>query len=441
MKKYASLMALVTLLCAMPALAEDTDKDNTIMRPSPLPGKPAWLSGMFSYTMPDEDRGTEDGYGGTFGLGRKFSNVFAVELNGFYTQMDPTLGSGSAMKFGGGGVSLMMFPITRFPDVYGLVGVGYGQATNHPGPVDKYDSIVYETGLGWFFPVWENVMLRADARLRMDTHDNDKTAGTTPGENRSFYDGVYSVGLAYAWGMSQPVAEEPAKVVDTGAMDSDNDGVPDAMDKCPGTPAGAVVNADGCEADEDGDGVPDRIDQCPGTPPGTAVNDVGCPLDSDGDGVPDNIDECPNTPLGTKVLPNGCALKADCRKPNPGEQVDENGCAVEQTNTLRGVNFEFDSDRLTEEAKVILNDVAVTLKAEPNVKVEVRGHTDFIGTDEYNQGLSERRAASAKRYLVEQGVEDARMSTIGFGESQPVDPAQTDEARARNRRVELKVLN
>jgi OmpA-OmpF porin, OOP family len=208
-------------------------------------------------------------------------------------------------------------------------------------------------------------------------------------------------------------------------LDSDNDGVPDHLDKCPGTPAGAIVDANGCEPDSDGDGVPDRLDRCPDTLPGEKVGPTGCPNDSDGDGVPDDLDECPNTPPGAQVLANGCALKGDCRTPRPGEEVDENGCAVDQVFILRGVNFEFDSDRLTPEAKVILQQVAQTLKAYPDVDVEVAGHTDSTGTDAYNLGLSEKRSISVKNFLTGEGVEARRMTPTGYGESQPIDTNDT----------------
>lgn len=223
-------------------------------------------------------------------------------------------------------------------------------------------------------------------------------------------------------------------------LDSDNDGVPDNLDKCPGTPAGAIVDANGCEPDGDGDGVPDRLDRCPDTPPGEKVGPNGCPNDSDGDGVPDDQDECPNTPAGAKVLANGCALKGDCRTPRPGEEVDQNGCAIDQVFILRGVNFEFDSDRLTPEAKEILKQVAQTLQAYPDVNVEIAGHTDSIGTDAYNLGLSEKRSIAVKSFLSGQGVNAGRMTPNGYGESQPIDSNETEEGRAKNRRVELRVI-
>jgi OmpA-OmpF porin, OOP family len=223
-------------------------------------------------------------------------------------------------------------------------------------------------------------------------------------------------------------------------LDSDGDGVPDSRDRCPNTPRGAQVNADGCPLDADGDGVPDGLDRCPDSPPGLPVGPDGCPLDSDGDGIPDHLDECPNTPPGAKVLPNGCALEGDCRRPRPGEQVDANGCAIDRSFILRGVKFEFDSDRLTPEAREILNDVAETLKAYPNIDVELEGHTDAIGSDNYNLGLSERRANSVKAYLEGRGIPARRMRPVGYGESQPIASNDTDEGREENRRVELTVI-
>jgi len=92
-------------------------------------------------------------------------------------------------------------------------------------------------------------------------------------------------------------------------IDSDGDGVPDYLDKCPDTPKGVKVDKDGCPVDSDGDGVPDYLDKCPGTPAGVKVDKDGCPLDSDGDGIPDYLDKCPGTPSGVKVDKDGCPTK------------------------------------------------------------------------------------------------------------------------------------
>src|SRR5213594_1938834 len=121
-------------------------------------------------------------------------------------------------------------------------------------------------------------------------------------------------------------------------IDSDHDGVSDGIDQCPATPAGVHVDAKGCPVDSDGDGVPDGVDQCPNTPAGVAVDAAGCPVDSDKDGVPDGIDKCPNTPAGATVDASGCPLDTDldgvpdgidqCPNTPAGTKVDAVGCPL-----------------------------------------------------------------------------------------------------------------
>jgi OOP family OmpA-OmpF porin len=106
---------------------------------------------------------------------------------------------------------------------------------------------------------------------------------------------------------------------------------------------------------------------------------------------------------------------------------------------LRGVNFDFDKATLRPDAKVILDEAAAILKRNPDVRVDVDGYTDSIGTKEYNQKLSERRAASVADYLASQGVNRSSLIPRGFGEDNPVDSNKTKEGRAKNRRVELLV--
>jgi OOP family OmpA-OmpF porin len=201
-------------------------------------------------------------------------------------------------------------------------------------------------------------------------------------------------------------------------IDSDGDGVVDRLDECPGTPQGAIVDARGCEIDSDGDGVPDSRDRCPGTPAGATVDQYGCELDSDGDGVVDSMDKCPNTPKGTPV--------------------DNTGCELAHEFELVGVNFEFDSAKLTADSTATLDGAVKILKRNAKLKVEIAGHTDSQGDADYNQGLSERRAQAVADYLIAHGANGANISVKGYGESQPVADNGTMEGRAANRRVELR---
>lgn len=145
-------------------------------------------------------------------------------------------------------------------------------------------------------------------------------------------------------------------------------------------------------------------------------------LDSDGDGVNDCDDRCPNTPAGTAVGPDGCP--------------------VPLTIDLRGVNFDFDRATLRPDAVVILNEAIEILKKYPELRVEVAGHTDSVGTAAYNQGLSERRAKAVYDYLTSNGISSGRLvGPVGYGLTRPIDTNETAEGRARNRRTELNVQN
>lgn len=447
---------LLTLFAATPVLAQDeeggggeeaTDDSGTAAE-SAITGRPAYISLMGSYFKPDKDRGVDSGAGGMIAVGKRMTDGLHLELNAYFLQADAKAGAGDPATNGklelkGAGVTAMLFPLSSYPDAYLLLSVGPGSAQNHPGTVIDYSTTYFHSGLGYLYPLGDKLLLRAEARYQMDRHNYNAAGDQSPArKNGDFYDGIFNLGVLYTLGtVVAPAAEEaPAEVVAEGPLDSDNDGIPDDQDKCPGTPAGAIVNEEGCESDADGDGVPDREDKCADSPAGAQVGPDGCPLDSDGDGVPDALDECPNSPAGAKVLANGCALKDDCRTPRPGEQVDENGCAVDKSFILKGVNFEFDSDRLTPEAKAILNQVAETLQAYPDINVEIAGHTDGLGSDAYNLGLSERRSISVKNYLTGQNVDAARMTPTGYGETQPIDSNESEEGQSRNRRVELRVI-
>jgi OOP family OmpA-OmpF porin len=143
--------------------------------------------------------------------------------------------------------------------------------------------------------------------------------------------------------------------------------------------------------------------------------------DLDGDGVLNEHDKCPNT--------------------RPGAVVDLDGCEVEAVIELGGVHFDFDKSTLKPEAIVVLNKAVALLQQHERVVVEVAGHTDSIGSDAYNQKLSERRAIAVKDYLTSKGIKASRLTAKGYGESMPVASNDTEEGRAENRRVEMIVLD
>jgi OmpA-OmpF porin, OOP family len=147
--------------------------------------------------------------------------------------------------------------------------------------------------------------------------------------------------------------------------------------------------------------------------------------DSDGDGVNDCDDKCPNSQAGQTIGPDGCPVPIS---------ID-----------LKGVNFDFDKSTLRPDAVTILNEAIEILKRYPELKVEVAGHTDECGKDEYNQGLSDRRSRAVYDYLTTNGIDASRLSgPNGYGESRPLEQLGDDFPGCKsekNRRTELNVQN
>jgi outer membrane protein OmpA-like peptidoglycan-associated protein len=114
---------------------------------------------------------------------------------------------------------------------------------------------------------------------------------------------------------------------------------------------------------------------------------------------------------------------------------------VREKIVLRGINFDFDKSYIKPEFVPVLDEAVEILNATPDVKVIIEGHTCWIGTEKYNQGLSERRAASVCNYLVEKGISQNRLETVGYGEANPIADNQMLEGRRMNRRVEFKILD
>lgn len=236
-------------------------------------------------------------------------------------------------------------------------------------------------------------------------------------------------------------------------VDSDGDGVIDALDKCPGTPAGVAVDSNGCPIDSDNDGVPDYLDKCPATPVGVAVDAKGCPVDSDNDGVPDYLDTCPATPAGVAVDAKGCPVDSDndgvpdyldkCPATPAGIAVDVNGCIVEVAKKFCDkpavIAISFDANKAVVKAKYHneLDKLVNFLKEFPASKGIIEGHTDADGSKEANLKLSQARADNVRSYIItKSGIDENRLSAIGYGSAKPVASNKTAADKAKNRRIE-----
>lgn len=173
------------------------------------------------------------------------------------------------------------------------------------------------------------------------------------------------------------------------------------------------------EADDDNDGVINSKDNCPGTPSGVDVNAAGCAVDSDKDGVPDYKDRCPNTAETLEVNAKGCAVKG---------RMELN------------VNFATNKAEIKPGHYEDLDQVARILKENPEATIVIEGHTDNMGSEEYNLSLSKERAESVKDYITQNhDIDPQRLGTKGYGESRPVADNDTAAGRRKNRRVVIEI--
>ncbi|MDF1547182.1 MAG: OmpA family protein [Bacteroidales bacterium] len=204
-----------------------------------------------------------------------------------------------------------------------------------------------------------------------------------------------------------------------GCPDSDGDGVTDLKDKCPDTKAGYMVNADGCPEDNDKDGILNQDDRCPELAGPASLN--GCP-DTDGDGVADIDDRCPE--VKGMIENKGC--------PEITKEVITKIASI-----ANKVFFESGKDVLKASSKFQLDELAKILSEYDKAKLLVEGYTDSQGSDASNLVLSQERTDAVKSYLVSKGISSDRITTIGYGEANPVADNKTAAGREKNRRVAL----
>jgi OOP family OmpA-OmpF porin len=307
-----------------------------------------------------------------------------------------------------------IFGETAWFDPYVLVGGGYTW-------LDKFGTATFNGGGGINFWFSDNIGLNIESKYK---HSFDNV--------NILQHFQHSVGI----------------VLKFGGTDTDGDGIFDKYDACPTVFGLAAFN--GCP-DTDGDGVEDSKDDCPTVFGLAALN--GCP-DADGDGIADKDDACPNE-KGTKENKgcpdtdgDGVVDKDDACPTVPGPASNK-GCPIEPSTEVMATLNEygkiilFDTEKATFRKGTInvLESMVLIFKEYPQANFIISGHTDSVGTDEYNQSLSERRAAAVRDYLISNGVNADRLTTVGFGESKPVDTNKTAAGRQNNRRTEVTLAN
>ncbi len=341
-----------------------------------------------------------------------------------------------------------------------------------------------EVGGGLRIPVVPRVAIRVEGR---DVMWNSKNPPPEPGlamlvTPNLTHNQVYTLGVEFALGGSVILPDEDADGVPDKddqcphtphgcqvdakgcPIDSDGDGVCDGLDQCSNTPKGCQVDAKGCPLDSDGDGVCDGLDQCPNTPKGCQVDAKGCPIDSDGDGVCDGLDQCPDTPKGCLVDAKGCPLDSDgdgvcdgldkCPNTPAGAKVDKDGCPIVVNEkevelldtgkiTVHEIHFATGKSDVPPDADPILDEIGGILVQWPELRIEVGGYTDNVGSAKSNLDLSQRRAQAVMDYLLHkfQQIKPDQFTAKGYGLTNPVTSNATVEGKAQNRRVEFKVLN
>jgi OOP family OmpA-OmpF porin len=294
-------------------------------------------------------------------------------------------------------------------------------------------------------------------------------------------EGLFRFGVGGGTGFAQGIGSPEARVVGSIEIvapvaqparpsDRDHDGILDQDDACPDEPGIKTDDpaTNGCPPpppDRDHDGVPDADDACPDVP-GVRTNDPktnGCPPDSDHDGIIDAEDACPDVPGVRTDDPktNGCPPpdpdrdkdgilnEVDACPDTPGEpnpDPKKNGCpkaavVAGQIKILDQVKFKFGSAEILPESDGILGAVKRILDDHPEIKkVSVEGHTDNQGSAAFNKTLSGKRAASVVKWLVSHGIDAARLTSIGYGLTHPMDTNATEDGRKNNRRVEFHIV-
>ena len=329
----------------------------------------------------------------------------------------------------------------RWFDPYAQVGGGYAAIDNE----GKFRTLV---GAGANFWFTDNIGLN----LQTAYHPTMKSEST-----ENYFQ--HALGITIKFGKqdrdNDGVADKDDKCPDVagkpelnGCPDADGDGITDAEDACPDV--FGLKEFNGCP-DTDGDGIADKDDECPEVAGKAALK--GCP-DADNDGIADKDDKCPQQ-AGPKEN-NGCpwpdrdgdgVLDKDDECPEEAGPASNKGCpevtqeVQTQLNSFaKTILFDVGKSTIRPESATVLNNIVNVLNKYKNSKFSVEGYTDTSGNKDKNQRLSEDRAYSVKAYLVDKGINPARLSAKGFGPEKPIASNKTKKGRELNRRVEINLV-
>lgn len=396
MNKKFALASLTLAVLSAPAVAQQDD----------TPDYENWIGVYGLKYVADEERPNpfgelDDGFGLGIEYGHRFTQSWAARLD--LAAMDVEYGTGAEDDETGYmvGADAMYF----LPDdvMYFFGGV------KHQKLLDEYT--FGNVGIGKHWHVGEDAKIITEVA----THHNF---------DDSFTD--YSVKIGFAVPFGQSSSSGTTSSAPAVPADSDNDGVVNSDDRCPNTPAGTQVDANGCamESDDDQDGVMNSADQCPNTPRGAQVDAQGCEVkDSDMDGVNDANDQCADTPRGDKVDAQGCTI------------FDEEEVSI----TLR-VLFDRESAVVKQPNDPEIQALADFMKRFGSTSATIEGHTSAPGAEEYNMNLSQARADAFKDVMVERyGIDASRLNTQGYGETQLLDTDNDAEAHRANRRISVSI--
>lgn len=306
------------------------------------------------------------------GVGYRFDNPWAIELT--YQQTDADFESPMT---GDAQIDFWhlgaLYHLEKKDNFQPFLSFGLGNADFDSASEDDRDDTQLNAGIGVKWSFSEQAAVRGNLKV-------------FSGGSGDQIDAAVSFGLHYAFGNSHKAPLEVATL----DGDADNDGVSDSADKCPGTPAGVSVNSQGCPEDDDGDGVYNYRDDCPDT-----------------------------TDRRARIDARGCYLKLE-----------------RKVNMTLNVEFDFDSSDARDEHEAEVQKVAGFMAQYPNSNVMIEGHTDSVGDEAYNQGLSERRANTIADILAKKfDISPDRVASTGYGEAQPIATNNTREGRQHNRRV------